>query len=255
MLPTLARGTWSVGLASTYRRQSSSGPAHDEHGADPSQVHGDDEGEGPETFASVARSLRTWAERDGLPDGNPVRRLRQHIERELNADAETAWEEDVVTLGTQSGGCEIVVNGAIGIRFVTDFNRGRMQRFDHRLPGQSDRYNYVLVYLHELPPRYQDSWRVRQRKFSAPRLGLRDFAFVVRPQTPDGDGVQVTAGAVREVVKTLGFLRMVLLALILALVVGSTIVYGRYEAVVLLFGAALLWFVGVALYLRRAPAG
>ncbi|WP_256298034.1 hypothetical protein [Haloarchaeobius salinus] len=210
-----------------------------------------DEGQGPETFESVVDSVRSWADRGSLPDGDPVRRLREHIERDLNTGTETEWEEDVVALGTQSSGCEIVVNGAIGIRFVTDFNRGRMQRFDHRLPSQSDRYNYVLVYLHELPPQYQDGWRIRQRKFSAARLGLRDFTFVVRPRTVDDDGVQVDVGTIREVVKTLGFLRMVLLALLLAAVVGSAAVAEQFEVLFLLFGSAIVWFVGVALYLRR----
>ncbi|MFC4406341.1 hypothetical protein [Haloarchaeobius iranensis] len=212
------------------------------------------EGEGPATFESVVESVRSWANRDSSPDGDPVRRLQEKLERDLNAEAETPWEEDVVALGTQSGGCEIVVNGAIGIRFVTDFNRGRMRRFDHRLPAQSDRYNYLLVYLHELPPRFQDGWRVRQRKFSAPRLGLRDFAFVVRPRTRGDDDVQVDPGTVREVVKTLGFLRMVLLVLLVALVVASAAVSERFELVLLVFGAVGLWFVGVALYLRRVPS-
>jgi hypothetical protein len=214
-----------------------------------------DEGQGPETFESVVESVRSWAERGSLPDGDPVRGLQQHVERDLNADVETEWEKDVVTLGTQAGGCEIVVNGAIGIRFVTDFNRGRMQRFDHRLPAQSDRYNYLVVYLHELPPRYQDGWRIRQRKFSAARLGLQDFAFVVRPKPTDEGGVQVDAGTMREVVKTLGFLRMVLLVLILVLFVASAVLFERFELLLLLFGFAFVWFTAVALYLRRVSPG
>jgi len=214
-----------------------------------------DEGDGPETFESVVESVRLWAERDGLPEGVPVRGLQRHIERDLNAGVETEWEKDVVALGTQQGGCEIIVNGAIGVRFVTDFNRGRMQRFDHRLPAQSDRYNYLLVYLHELPPRYQDGWRIRRRKFSAARLGLQGFAFVVRPETVDEDGVQVDAGTMREVVKTLGFPRMLLLTFLLMTFVASAVVFERFEVLLVLFGFAFVWFVGVALYLRRVPPG
>ncbi|WP_440990592.1 hypothetical protein [Haloarchaeobius baliensis] len=214
-----------------------------------------DEGDGPETFEAVVESVRSWADRERVPDGDPVRRLQHHVEQDLNAGAETEWEEDVVALGTQRGGCEIVVNGAIGIRFVTDFNPGRMQRFDHRLPAQSDRYNYLLVYLHELPARYQDGWRIRQRKFSAPRLGLHDFAFVVRAQPTDLDGVQVDVGTIREVVKTLGFIRMVLLVLILATFIVSAVVSEQFEVLLLTFGFLVVWFVGVALYLRRAPPG
>jgi hypothetical protein len=211
-------------------------------------------GEGPETFESVVESVRSWAALDSLPDGDPVRGLQGHIDRGLNAETGTAWEKDVVALGTQSSGCEIVVNGAIGVRVVTDFNRGRMQRFDHRLPAQSDRYNYLLVYLHELPPRYQDGWRIRQRKFSAARLGLRGFAFVIRSQTTDDDGVQVDPGTVREVVKTLGFLRTVFLALLLVAFVGAAVVSEQFAVVLVLFGSAIVWFVGVAIYLRRAPS-
>jgi hypothetical protein len=126
-----------------------------------------------------------WARaRHDVADAHVADHLAAHVNACLNGETDLVWRRDVVERNETMGDCDIVVNGTRGILVVRQFTPGRARRFDARLAAHAERYRSLVVYLHDVPSRYRDLWRLRRHRNLADQHDLESLEFVVRPARP-----------------------------------------------------------------------
>jgi hypothetical protein len=125
-------------------------------------------GDADRTFEAVVRAVQTW--RDWNADVT-VRRvpyaIKRALDEELNADAESVWERNVVELPSGKNTCDVVVNGAIGVVVIRSLSYNTITEFRQRLRVLSQQYTHLLLFAYRLPRKDNDQWRVIAQRLLA----------------------------------------------------------------------------------------
>lgn len=134
-----------------------------------------------DTFERVVDSLKQW-QPDAAETGG-AHRLREQLEHDLNADAESPWDRAVVE---QSGGSlagDVVVDGQVGIVLLDTNDVAHVPSVAARLGVLGKQFNYLVIYWWSVDPQTADRQRVVERRYSAGALGVDDIAYIDRPET------------------------------------------------------------------------
>lgn len=152
-------------------------------------IQGD--GDADRTFETVLSTVEGWRDRNA---DATVRRvphaLKRTLDRELNADAESAWERDVVEIPSGQSTCDVVVNGAIGVEIVRGLNTNTTSEFRQRLRVLSQQYTHLLLFAYRLPREDIDQWRMlvkrlQPRDVDVERVGTVESFEYGEPESPD----------------------------------------------------------------------
>ncbi|WP_439027914.1 hypothetical protein [Haloarchaeobius sp. DT45] len=199
-----------------------------------------------ETHELIQRLVDEWTPPDSTDHSYPMT-LRSYLDAELNEDVESVWERHIVETRHGQDTCDVIVDGVIGIKFVHDFSKGDLMRLSRSLQAYATQHKHLIVYVHGSSA-LVNRWRILKRKYTAERIGVESFAFVIesRPGTdpnPRGDG-KVSKGVA-------GFTALVTLVGIALVEVAAFVTFGTDVAAVLGFVMAVAW---LAHQVYTAPA-
>ncbi|MFQ3293516.1 MAG: hypothetical protein ACI8VE_000579 [Natrialbaceae archaeon] len=148
-------------------------------------------GEADQTFETILKAIEGWRNRTDQTTVRQVSQaLKRTLERELNGDAETEWEKDVIETPHGQSTSDIVINGAIGVGIVRDLNTNTASEFRQRLRGLCQQYTHLLLFAYQLPSEDIDQWRMLAKGLQASNVGVERVATVEsfkygRSESPD----------------------------------------------------------------------
>ncbi|WP_267641275.1 hypothetical protein [Haloarchaeobius amylolyticus] len=199
----------------------------------------EEELEGPAAKYAEVRSLVDQWEPPESQNRTYATKLRTDLDRGLNDDVETMWERDVVETRNGRDTCDVIVNGVIGVKFVHEFSKGDLLRLSRSLQAYASQHQYLIVYVHGSSA-LVNRWRILKRKYTAERLGVEGFDFVIE-STPGSDPNPRGDGRPNPIVPALtGLVTLVGIALV---VFSAFVRYGTDVAAVLGFVMVAAWLV------------
>jgi hypothetical protein len=139
-----------------------------------------------EAYERTVAAIDAWTV-DSFGHGPLTEQARAALDRALNADADSPWNRDIVERGYATGDVDLVVNGNIGVVLVRQFTQGEATNVGRDLLSHANVYDYLVVYLHGIPRRHADRWRLLENRQTATGHALDGVAFVHAPR-PDSMG-------------------------------------------------------------------
>jgi hypothetical protein len=133
-----------------------------------------------ETFERVVESLEEW--QPDADETGSTHRIRERLDYELNANAESPWDRAVVELSGGSLAGDVVVDGQVGIVLLDTNDVAHVPSVAARLNVLGEHFNYLVVYWWSVNPETADHRRVVERRYSASALGVADIAYLDRPE-------------------------------------------------------------------------
>jgi hypothetical protein len=149
---------------------------------DAGQDAGDDDDERLDTdseakFEEVVEHLRAWTP-EGTSSRAAPQRLQLYLEEQLNGDASSVWDQDIVERRRGSAEANLVINGEIGVKLVRSIGPTTVKSVRVTLGLLAERYNYVGIYWLDATSDTVDYRRSVERRASTTGLGLHGLAFV-----------------------------------------------------------------------------
>lgn len=111
-------------------------------------------------FEAVSRGVVEWSQRDDLTETaqNVQYQLRGYLRRHLRR-AGFHDVADAISLPRQSKGCDLVIDDRIGIIIVSSLNDGSKEWIHKVLRSLFQKYDYLIVYGHQISSEFTDLWR------------------------------------------------------------------------------------------------
>lgn len=155
-----------------------------------------------ETFRIATEIVEKWLSRSHDTHTRASDSLSRIIDDELNGGDVSPWDRDVIETRSGQDCCDVVINGAIGIKVVRGMTFDSISAFTQKLHILATQHTHLILVGYRLPRENIDSWRITATRVEPGDIGVDRFATVESFQeqsneSSEGDSSPLYSGLTR----------------------------------------------------------